>query len=596
MVYFTRKVKAIAAMVAVSGMISMEAQEKSLEINVSNITCTDAVVTVTPSDDTFSYYWNMRPRADFDEIGSDNIIANHIASWERNASYYDDTTWQDLMSYSLITGENEAIVSEEYDMLEWGGAEYVVYAFGMSREGEVTVPLTTKSFKTLDPKVSENTFDVKVVSIEPDGKYYMTTTVKITPSNDDPYLVHALEKRLLDYYDLTPGSAGETEFLKNQVMPYGKTYSGEQTVTFTKQRADRDYCVVTVGAEDGAPTTAPDMTEYKTVEMQPEKPVFTIEVTDITQTNAHIKIVPPTEDMLFAWHITTPEVIENHGGIEVVDVEIEQGWWEFVASLYNGQYTWQELMRPTLLQGTIDSHTSDMDEDDRPSMRWDTDMVLYAYGLNEDCERITDIFFVEFKTKECNKSDMTFEFEVFSVELDEKNSTDTRKKYTVAVDILPSVEGEQFAFKYAETKVLDYYMENDEVDDYLFDQFMGYSMFADGYARIIMPEIIEGRDYYMMAIGWDEAPTTELSYFKFNTDSPAVTAVDVMTREKVSVVAVDGGIRMEGDYDNAVVYGIDGKTVGAIRGGYGAVSVPAGVYVVKYEAEGKTVTTKVLVK
>lgn len=595
--YFTQKIKAVASMIAISGMISLQAQDNSLEIKVSDISCTDAVVTVTPSDDTFKYYWECCLQSEFDEIGAENIISDHIARWERSASYYEDTTWQDMMSMAVVSGETNEYITDSYGGLEWGGAEYVVYAFGMSPEGEVIAPLATAGFKTLDPKVSENTFDVQIVSIVPDGTYYMTTTVKITPSNDDPYMVHAVSKAIIDTYDMTPGSKDEIECLKSQVLPYGQIYTGEQTVTFSRQRADRDFCLVTVGVEDGAPSTAPVLTEYKTVEMQqPEKQEFTIEVTDISQVNAHIKIVPPSEDMLFFWYVTTPEVIENKGGIEMVDVNLDRAWYEFMAGIYGGDYTWQSIMRQFLYKGTIDKHTSEMDEDDQPVMRWGSDQVIYAYGLDENCERITDIFYVEFRTAECVESGLTFDFEIYSVEPNEKSSSSKKKVYEVAVDVKPSEEGVPFAFKYAQTRVLDNYIENDDVDNYLYDQFMGYFQPADGYSRFILPDIEEGKEYYAMAIGWDEAPTTELYTFKFTSDSPAVTGVDNISVNPVEVVAVEGGIVINGVYDHAAVYGLDGRLVAPMRGDGASLSLPSGIYLVRYEVDGKTVSSKVMVR
>lgn len=589
--YFTQKIKAVAAMIAISGMISLQAQDNSLEIKVSDITCTDAIVTVTPSDNSFKYYWDCCLQSEFDEIGADNIISSHITRWENSASYYDDTTWQDMMMYAVVNGETCTSVSDKAGGLEWGGAEYVVYGFGMNAEGDVIAPLTTAEFKTLDPKVSENTFKVQVVSIVPDGTFYMTTTVKITPSNDDPYMVHALNKATVDAFDMTPGSKGEVECLKSQVLPYGQIYSGEQTVTFTKQRAERDFYIVTMGVEDGAPTTTPVLTEYKAVEMQ--KPVFKIEVTDISQTNAHIKIVPPSEDMLYYWYVTTPDVVANKGGgIENVYENLDRAWYEFVASIYGGEHTWQSIMRQFLYQGTIDKHTSEMDEGEQPVMRWDADQIIYAYGLDENCERITDIFYVEFKTAECAESGLTFDFEVYSVE----PSKISNKYYTVAIDVMPSEEGVPFAFKYATTKVLDYYLENDDVDNYLYDQFLGYFQAADGYSRFILSDIEEGKEYYAMAIGWDEAPTTELYTFNFNSDSPAVTGVDNISVNPVEVVAVEGGIVINGVYDHAAVYGLDGRLVAPMRGDGASLSLPAGVYLVRYEVDGKTVSSKVMVR
>lgn len=199
--YFTRKVTVLAAVFAASAMVSVEAQEKSLDIQVSDISCTDASVTITPSDESVGYYWYFRPKTEFDGIGADNIIENQITNWKNNASLYEDMTWQEMMN--LNHGVTSTTFRDElYSGLMWD-TEYVVYGFGMTPEGEVSVPLNYVGFKTDAPAKSDNTFAVEILSILPDGKR-MTTSVSVTPSNDDPYVVYPAEKREVDGYDLTP--------------------------------------------------------------------------------------------------------------------------------------------------------------------------------------------------------------------------------------------------------------------------------------------------------------------------------------------------------------------------------------------------------
>lgn len=593
---FTHNIRMMAAMFAIAGVIQSSAQEKTLDMSVSGITCVDATVSVVPSDDTAGYYWSYRTKAEFEANGgADGIIATHIAAWERMGDMYYEP-WQNIMVEYLRKGPHSASLKEVFDSkgLMWG-TDYVVYAFGMDASGEVTIPLQVKEFSTLPQSVSDNTFDIKVISVVPDGNK-MTTTFSVVPSNDDPYVVRTIEKRFTDAFDIAPGSQGETDFVRNYIIPnVSGIYSGQQVITVEGQTADRDFCIAAVGMEGGAPSTPLALTYYRTEEMQPQKAEFKVEVSDVTQTNARIKVTPPSDDMLYYWYITTEESIERHGGRDVVDVNLDRAWYEYVSELYGGNPTWQELMLKGLTTGDLDGYLHDMPEA-ISSLRWDTDYVLYAYGLNEQCERITDIAFFDFHTAACNQTDLTFDFEVVSVEDDPENTTSMKECKKVTIDILPSDENAHFATKYADVRTLDAYEASDmyTVDDYIYDQFMGYCMMIDGPARMVMPGIEVGKNYYLISIGWDEAPNTELFRFRFNTDvKPA--GIEALEADKVTVTAVDGGIRVDGPFGYAAVYGLDGRLAGALRHP-GTLALPAGVYAVRYDVGGQTVTEKVAVR
>lgn len=584
-----------------SALTSMAAAQYSIDVKVSDVSKIDASIVITPSDPDVKYYWMFDTKANFEANGGkEGIVDFHIEGWKRTASYYNDTTWQEMMSYFLYDGKKETYASDEDSAGLMWGTDYVVYAFGMDTNGNLTTDVTTAEFTTLPTVVSENTFKVKIVSMiidsaEGASRQTVTTTVQITPSNDDPYVVSALEKRYVSGYDLTPGSDDETAFLRNQIMRYMKApLTGPQTLTFTKQRVGTDFCIVTVGM-DGAPTTAVNVLEYTAEEKAEDKP-FILEVTNVSQTNAHIKIVPPTEDMKYYWYYTTPEVIAMHGGRDIVDEELDFGWYKYVADLYGNGTTWQELMLPQLTTGTLERDAVDTDGD-ALQLKWDTDYVMYAYGLNDQCERITDIYFTEFKTKERNVSDLSFTFEPVSVEDDPEHTYGTMIKHNVTVDIIPSNPTEQYAVNYSRTKYLDWYeTEGKTWDDYIYEQFMKSSVKFTGDVRIVMQDISEKDEYYLVVMGWDEAPNTDIFKYKFTYYSMMeLTAIDTPALDEVKVVATPGAIYIEGDYESAVVYNLGGAVVGVIRDSQ-SLSLSAGVYVVTYTVSGENRTAKVIVK
>jgi len=574
--------------------------EPSLEVNVSDVSIADAKFTITPSDNDLKYYWMYDTKANFEANGgSEGIINKQINNWQNMASYYPGKTWQEIMTSSLYSGVIETSGKEQSSSgLVWD-TDYVLYAFGMDAEGNVSAPLQVAEFKTLPRKVSENTFNVKIESMEIDSKEGATrTTVKttytVTPTNDDPYLVYVLEKRYVDRYDLTPGSEGETEFLINQVLRYAKdTYTGPQTFTQTGQRVGTEFCIVTVGMDE-APTTAVNILEYTAEEKvpEPEQP-FIIEISDVSQSNAYIKVVPPNNEMKYYLYMATPENIESHGGREVVDIELDRGWYQFLESLY-GNITWQELMSKDLITGVREGYVAELD-DTYPPIKWDSEYVLYVYGVDENCIRNTEIYFADIHTTKCNTSDLTFEFQLVSIE---KTPTSSGvERYKATIDVYPSNDEEQYAVHYHKTSIYDQYETNDEwsIDDYIFDQFKPYCTKFTGAKRLVVNEIRNDTDYYIIAIGWDEAPTTEVYKFRFNYLSEPLGVADIEA-EAVKVMAIDGGITIKGNYEQAAVYNIDGKVMGALRGDGAHVSLPAGLYIVKYKSNEETTATKVIVK
>lgn len=604
MKFFTPNTAFISlALLAMSGLSASAAETPSLDVNISDITTTDATVTITPSADDVTYYWSFDTRAGIEEKGgTEGIIERQIANWTRTAGYYDDTTWQDMMKYSLVSGTTETLMSD-YEQLQWS-TDYVVYAFGMDEEGNVTAPLKVVDFTTATPVASENTFGVKVKSMVIDSaptatRQTVNVTVNVTPSNDDPYTVYMLESRYCNGYDLTPGSDDIDRFLSAQVLPYSKkVYTGAQTLEFPSKRVGTEFCIVTVGLDGKAPSTAPEITKF-TAEEYVEEPAIVLEVSEITPVNAHIKVTLRDPEMKYYWYITTPDVIERRGGRETIDVKLDREWWLYLASFYNGTVPWQDFMRNQLSQGNVDAYAVDM-PDDCPQLRWDSDYVLYAYGIDEESgERITDLYFCDFTTAGVGDgSDLTFEFEPVSVEDDPENSFGSRVCHKVTVDVYPSNDEEEFGLLYCETSVIDWYytdQTDQTIDDYFFDTFSRMAKTFTGPVRLVMPAIREGREYYICAAGFPGYPTTDLITYKFTHETGAAGVDDVDT-DGVQVKVVEGGLRIEGNYDMAAVFSVDGKVVAALRAGEGEVSLPAGVYIVKCEAAGKSIVSKVAVK
>ena len=169
-------------------------------IEVSGITTSGAIVSVTPSNEE-TYYFDVVEKAYYDSYSNKSqFLADYVAEIK---AYIDE-----LNEYGYGVSFAD-FVSSGYDSYDFDGlldanTEYVAIAFGLSADGEVTTAPTTEAFKTLgnggntgggndDP--SQNTFSISVTEISS-----TSANVAVTPSNNDTYYFDVVDKAFYDSY------------------------------------------------------------------------------------------------------------------------------------------------------------------------------------------------------------------------------------------------------------------------------------------------------------------------------------------------------------------------------------------------------------
>ena len=606
MIDFTSKLKTLVCGTIFAACLPAMASEGTLAIEVSDVSSMDAVVTITPSQGDISYYWNFADKETFlANGGAEKAIENRIAVWERLASYYDNTTWQEMMGYELQYGtQTNSIADFFYETLMFA-TDYVVYGFGMDPEGNVTAPVVTAEFTTTSPETSDNTFEVTIKSLEKGGFYY-SATANIQPSNDDRYMVRFFTKDFVDKFKITPGSTGEKRFIAEEMLYYPKPEemaNGPKDFTYTRCMEGEQYYVVVMGINDDmTPSTSLTLAEF-TVSLPEPQGTIELEVSDITPMNARIRIVPSDDEMLYYYGITTPEIIENKGGVENIPDRLIIDWWKYLAEIYGSSYKWQDFIPYQTTSGILDDTVANLVENgELEDLYWNQDWVLYAVGFDLDGNVVTKPAVLEFSTPDCGKSDLTFKFEFVGKELDPSYPNTTRKYYIAEVDVYPSNDEETYRGKYMEYKYFGQYLDDPEPDmfDFITRQFLPYSVEFTGPVRMRIPGLA-ATDYYgdliewsVFALGWNEGPTTEMNYFKFNLDD--TTGVEAIENDGLTFKTDNGSISIEGNYDHAAVFGLDGKTAGVMHPGI-SVAVPGGLYIIKYTTlDGTEHTRKVVVK
>lgn len=258
------------------------------DISVSNITGLGAQVMVAPKAGVESYYYWIEDMSEYKTMfeDSDNVLMqNDFAYWQYFASLYEGTDWKEIMRQDIKTGAVEESTDNLYNVMMWD-TEYMVYAYGLDNDGNVTTQMTKEVFKTLAPEKEELTFDIEITATEWDVAFNkFAVDAKITPSNpDSKYFVTITNMDWYEWY-FTPNNTGRSdeEYIMYQILLNASRqsweiledlrFSGEITYKPYEIRSqylnpNKRYGVFVFGLSEDGPTTGLKIYEFTT----PDRP------------------------------------------------------------------------------------------------------------------------------------------------------------------------------------------------------------------------------------------------------------------------------------------------------------------------------------
>lgn len=231
-------------------------------ISVSDITWRDAVVSVATEIES-GYIFGVYTAEEFAATTTEDILLKRIATWQSNAEWYTNTTWQDMMQYDLKYGNKNIYVKDDIQKLQWS-TDYVFYCIGMDPMGNPTTQMATKEFSTVTPEQSDCTFDITIDSMtkssvnftvtpsDPNAQYYVTVqkasvVASYGPDKDKSY--DDLIAYLIPDYD-------------NQIAQ--RLFTGTQSIANSQLNNSvsgfYEYVIVVWGFDNG-PTTTVFMSE-----------------------------------------------------------------------------------------------------------------------------------------------------------------------------------------------------------------------------------------------------------------------------------------------------------------------------------------------
>ncbi len=392
----------------------------------------------------------------------------------------------------------------------------LVAMVGCGKEAEEPTPAPT-------PVVGDVSFEVEALE-------YDSVEVTITPkSEDDTYyaFLHPDTEEFMDrdaveiYVDIRYGDYFE------QLLN-----TGTQTLTFQGLIGHSHYKVVYFVYDESTGKMVGDVlfSERITTPDAPEE--IGLEISDVKGMSAKITVTPPSEDLrYFVWTYTMDNYERYQHSSDYELFSYDYSYWAYASQMYG--ITLEEMIEFDTNTGSRTYSTDDF----LLVAEWDTEYLVWTYGVTTSGEVTTNITRRTFKTAAPEPSDMTFEVPNVDVEwYEEETSEGPLRGFRANATIIPSNKEEKYFATITNKSWYDWYFTEDNDgrsdDDYIMNQILYNAqkpsselpkMFKSGDYEfdcftereiLLKPE----REYAVFVFGMDEnGATTKLNVFPFTT-------------------------------------------------------------------------------
>lgn len=361
---------------------------------------------------------------------------------------------------------------------------------------------------------------------------YDSVMVTVTPPSNDIVYYACLHPNVEDFMGREP----EEIYLD---IRYGDNFDeslqvGTQTLTFDNLIGHSRYRMVYFAFDEAVGQKIGDII-YSEPIVTPDAPeLFDIEVSDIEGMSARITITPPESDMRYFFWLYTMDSYERYQHCNDYELlRYDYSFWLYISQLYN--YSLEEVIEMDTIKGKVSLSTDNI----LYIAEWDTEYLVWAYGINTDGTITTPITREVFKTLAPEPSTMTFEVPNIETEWYEQTTAEGLLRGWVAkATIRPSAKSEKYFVTITNKDWYDWYFTSDNDgrsdDDYIAHQILintsktsteVVSMCKSGdfvYDCFVEREILlkPDREYAVFIFGMDEnGATTELNVFPFTTPS-----------------------------------------------------------------------------
>lgn len=225
--------------------------------------------------------------------------------------------------------------------------------------------------------------------------------------------------------------------------------------------------------------------------------MFTVTLSNLSTNYVDMKITPKNPEMYYSWMLHSKahydQIIANGGDMNTFDLS----WWNFMSEQTGA--SWSDCMHMDLSKGVTEKQSE--------WMIWDSDYVITVYGIDyNDASPLTETYVTNFHTLKPTPSDNKITVELGDV-------------YYNGVDVKVTTTNNDLYFVGSETAAyVNYFLNNEELLKAWFeDVHENVVLQHRGNAEFMKTVKKPDTDYYLIVIGYDGGPSTELQLIPFHT-------------------------------------------------------------------------------
>lgn len=320
---------------------AFDTTDDTFEVSVSDIGYDDAVINITPSSPTATYFVNLFTEERLAQFGEgQDAYKNHLVALR---DYYlgMGATTEQIIANLCFAGTKSI-----YESNLKSGTKYYAYAIGVNDDFLPNTDAFVVEFETLTAETSNLTFEVAITET-----HYDHAEGTVTPSNDNETYICSIQlAESLNWYD------SEQEFIESLLMEMDYWYGGVENSlrmgttdlsTLTGLMPESDYVVVCFGYNQAATTklfTFPFTTAAANGNPADLEVSFNIIAESLTHNGVNIEAIPSVGAYYFFSYISKAEydaLVEEQGShdaalIEYANEEIDYGaeWFECTRAEY----------------------------------------------------------------------------------------------------------------------------------------------------------------------------------------------------------------------------------------------------------------------
>uniref|UniRef100_UPI004056BAEB hypothetical protein n=1 Tax=Alistipes sp. TaxID=1872444 RepID=UPI004056BAEB len=401
-------------------------QEDGFTIEILTTSETSVEFTITPDNEQMTYITMIDTKERFDTFDSEEAYIHDDMLWLEEAA---EQQGMNLEAY-LVTHLNKGALTDYQEGL-LPSTQYVIYAYGLTADAQITSSLYSTSFTTASTQLVDLNFEIKISEIG-----YTEATITFTPDNERSYYFwNVISEEDYLYY------GGDEEVykeyvieLRNYYLSMGRTTeemianlgcAGQQEITVDDLKPGKKYIAFAIGINDEfLANSQPTVKEFETLAVEMVDLSFEVELTTIEYDHIKGTVTPSNDEHPYICSIQTAETLSW--------IEDEAAFMDAIIS----DISYTGGIESALRRGTTSLDTEG-------GLLPETEYIVVCFGYDEAPNTALYTFPFTTKKAEGNPEELTIEFIISDL-----------SHNSVKVTTIPS-EGVYYFSSYIESTALD---------------------------------------------------------------------------------------------------------------------------------------------